>query len=111
MQKSKLKKRLRKKYHLNEFQKLGFEVLVNFKKEMDETRFDRFRHRFIGEIESHGLVCGGGGDYNVWQAFVTSAKKFESPKNIEKEKIKTWLQNHSGIESFNVGEFKDAWND
>ena len=75
MTKSKLKRRLRKKFHLGEFQQFGFEVSVNFKKGTGEIQFDKFWHDFIGEIEKKELVCGGGGDYNSWQVFVTSDKE------------------------------------
>ena len=44
---------------------------MNFKKGTDENQFDKFWHYFISEIEKNGLVCGGGGDYNCWQAVIT----------------------------------------
>ncbi len=110
-EKSKLKKRLRKKFHLSEFQEFGFEVLINFKKGMDEVQFDKFWHGFIGEIEHHGLVCGGGGDYNTWQVFVTSERKFASPTISDKESIRSWLENYSEVENYEVGDLLDAWND
>lgn len=111
MIRSKLKRRLRKKYHLGEFQEFGFEVIVNFKKETDEIQFDKFWNEFIDEIEKNKLLCGGGGDYNSWQVFVTSERKFASPTTSDKERIKVFLENCLEIKSFQVGESIDAWND
>lgn len=111
MIKSKLKRRLRKKFHLGEFQEFGFEVSVYFKKGTGEIQFDKFCHDFVGEIERNGLVCGGGGDYNGWQIFVTSERKFASPTSGDKESIRSWLENYSEVENCEVGDFLDAWND
>jgi len=111
MIKLKLKRRLRKKLHLGEFQQFGFEVSVNFKKGTGEIQFDKFWHDFISEIEKNGLVCGGGGDYNSWQVFVTSERKFDSPTSRDKERIRIWLENCFEVENCKVGELLDAWND
>lgn len=108
--KSKLKRRLRKKYHLGEFQEFGFEVIVNFKKGTGEIQFDKFWNEFIDEIEKNKLMCGGGGDYNSWQVFLTSEKKFTSPTISDKEIIKVFLENYLDVKSFEIGELKDAWN-
>ncbi|MDQ3179688.1 MAG: YggL family protein, partial [Acidobacteriota bacterium] len=40
MIKSKLKRRLRKKFHVGEFQELGFEILVDLKSDLPEIEFD-----------------------------------------------------------------------
>lgn len=111
MIKSKLKRRLRKKLHLGEFQEFEFEVSVDFKKGIGEIQFDKFWHEFVGEIEKHGLVCGGGGDYNSWQVVVTSGRKFASPTSSDKERIKIWLEKYSEVENCKVGEFLDSWHD
>ena len=111
MIKSKLKRRLRKKNHLGEFQELGFEISVNFKKNTDETEFDKFLSEFIDEIENKDWQFGGGGNSKTWQGFVASERKFASPANEDKEKIKIWLENRSEVERCKVGEFLDAWND
>ncbi len=109
LKKSKLKKRLRKKFHLGEFQEFGFKVSVNFKKETNEFQFDKFWHEFIDEIESHELICGGGDNCKTWEVFVTSNKKFDSPTNEKRMAIQKWLENYSEIEDFKIGESEDAW--
>lgn len=110
MIKSKLKRRLRKKFHLGEFQEFGFEISVNFKKGIDEIQFNKFWHDIIGEIENAGFLCGGSGDYNRWQVFVTSKKKFTSPTNEEQKKIRIWFENRWEVKDCKIGELLDAWN-
>jgi len=111
MIKSKLKRRLRKKFHLGEFQQFGFEVSVNFKKGLSEVRFDKFWNDFIDEIESNNLLFGGGGDNKTWQGIVTSQKRFASPSVDEKRNISIWLENRSEVENCKAGEFLDSWNE
>ena len=110
MIKSKLKRRLRKKKHLGEFQELGFKISVNFKKDFDEFEFDKFTDDFIDEIERNKLQFSGGGDCKRWQGFLTSPERFASPSADDKEKINAWLENHSEVKDCKVGEFLDAWN-
>lgn len=109
--KSKLKKRLRKKFHLGEFQELGFEICANLNSELSEMEFDRFYDEFIDLIEENKLLFGGGVCKQNMEGFVTSAKKFASPTSQDKEKIKDWFERRDEVFDSNVGKFKDAWND
>ena len=111
MIKSKLKRRLRKKYHFGEFQEFGFEIFTEFIANLSEEDFDEFVDDFIDEIEGHKLFFGGGGDSKKWEGFVTSGKKHDSPTIEQKEAIRKWLENRSDVEYAKTGELKDAWND
>lgn len=111
MKRSKLKRRLRKKFHIGEFQELGFEVTIKFNLNFTETDFDRFWQKFIGKIEEDKLECGGGGNHKVWQVFVTSSKKYQSPTNEQRVNIINYLESHPDIAKCEVGDFKDAWYD
>jgi len=111
MKKSKLKRRLRKKFHIGDFQELGFEVSCKFKWSLNETELDRFIDEFIGKIEENKLLTGGGGGNTGWTGFVTSQKKHYSPTNEQREKIKYWLENRPEIAESEVGNFIDAWYD
>jgi len=111
MKKSKLKRRLRKKLHVGEFQVFGFEVSANFKSNLTEAESDKFYDEFIAEIEANKLLFGGGGGPESMQGFVTAAKNHQSPTVAQREKIKNWLENHRGIADCKVGNFKDAWYD
>jgi uncharacterized protein YggL (DUF469 family) len=109
MIKSKLKRRLRKKFHVGEFQESGFEIFVNLKSDLSEIEFDKFLDEFIGVIEENKLLFGGG--RKDWEGFITSAKKFASPAVEDREKIKIWLEKREEVIDCKVGHFLDAWND
>jgi uncharacterized protein len=111
MKKSKLKRRLRKKLRVGEFHEFGFEVSVKFKLTLNAADFEKFVNEFIDEVEENKLLFGGGGDFNTWKGFVTTAKKYQSPTTAEREKIKNWLENHWEIADCEVGNFNDAWYD
>lgn len=109
--KSKLKKRLRKKFHRGEFNEFGFEISVDFQEDVDEIQFDLFLDDFISEIERNNLLFGGGGNDKVWQGFVTSDKKFSSPTGKDKLIIRSFLEKRPEVKQIEIGEFLDAWND
>ena len=111
MKKSKLKRRLRKKHHLGEFQEFGFEIFANLKIKASGLEFDNFCNDFIDMIEENKLEFGGGGRYDAWEGFVCSGDKFASPSIEDREKVKRWLENRKEVGSCKVGEFIDAWND
>jgi uncharacterized protein len=111
MKRSKLKRRLRKKFHVGEFRELGFEVTVEFKPNFNGMEFDQFWREFIGKIEKNKLVCGGGGNHKIWQVFVTSSKKYQSPTDEQRENIKSYLESLSDIAKCEVGKLRDAWYD
>ena len=111
MKKSKLKRRLRKKFHVGEYQEFGFEVFVSFNPQLTEAEFDEFLDDFIDLVEANKLLFGGGGKEESWEGFITSAKKFASPMENDRQTIKVWLENRPEILETKVGEFRDAWND
>jgi hypothetical protein len=111
MKKSKLKRRFRKKFHVGEYQEFGFEIFVSLKPQLTERAFDEFLSDFIGLVEANKLLFGGdGGKENSWEGFITSAKKFASPAENDRQTIKNWLENRPEILETKVGEFLDAWN-
>ncbi len=50
------------------------------------------------------------GDSKKWEGFVTSNEKNDSPTVEQKEAIRKWLENRSGVEYAKTGELEDAWN-
>jgi len=107
--KSKLKRRLRKKYHLAEFQELGFEISTELKLNLSDEEFDKFLDEFIDKIENYKLLFGGSGNVETWKGFVTAAAKYVSPTDKQKVEISEWLDNRPEISNVTVGEFRDAW--
>lgn len=110
MKKSKLKKRLRKKLHVGEFQQFGFQISAQFHAKLKTAEFDELYDDFIDAIEDAKLLFGGGGEESGIKGFITERKKYASPSIEQKEKITSWLANRSEIASYKVGDLKDAWN-
>ena len=111
MKKSKLKRRLRKKLRVGEFQELCFEVSFKFNRNLNEAEFDEFLDKFIDEIERNKLLMSGSGKENTWTSYVSSEKNHHSPTDEQRENIKIWLENCSEIAESEVGNFIDAWYD
>ncbi|MBA3634289.1 MAG: YggL family protein [Acidobacteria bacterium] len=111
MIKSKFKRRLRKKFHLGEFQVFGVEIFLKFEPTLTDSDFAEFSDDFINLIEANKLLFDGGGQSKSWEGFVSSARKVVSPTEDEREMIKNWLENHPEVVEVRVGEFLDAWND
>ena len=111
MKRSKLKKRLRKKFHRGEFQQFGFEVEAKFRAGLSEPEFDGIYDEFIEEIEAEKLLFGGGGGPSNIQGFVTASGKYQSPTDAQREKIKQWFESRGEISECKVGKLFDAWYD
>lgn len=110
MKRSKLKRRLRKKFHVGEFQELCFEIQVFLKLNLSESEFNIFTDDFILEaIEKNRLEFGGGGDPIKWSGFASSAKKYHSPNIEQRDAVGKWLENRKEVEKFEIGDFRDAW--
>jgi uncharacterized protein len=86
-----VKKRLRKKLHVGEFQELGFEVRFQVADNVSYDAFDTVVDAFISQaIEAHGLVCGGGGKNPEWTVFVTREGRGSITEG-HRQAIETWL--------------------
>ena len=109
MKKSKLKKRLRKKFHLAEFQESCFEISAELKADLSNDEFDKFFDDFIDEVEKKRLNFGGGGTPLRWQGVIASSVKFASPTEKQKQEVGDWLRNKAEIANVTIGEFRDAW--
>ncbi len=110
MIKFKLKRRLRKKFHVGEFQELGFEIFANLKSDLSEMEFDKFYDEFIDVIEENKLLFGGGGGLQDLKGFITSAKKNASPTVENREQIKIWFGKRDKVIDYRFGDFVDNWN-
>lgn len=106
-----MKKRLRKKYHLGEFQELCFDIHFQYLGKTFSSEGDSFWQKFILEcIEGNGLNCGGSTSDDGWHF---TAHSVDKTKNIEaqRESVKQWLAAHADVTLVNCGDFKDAWYD
>lgn len=94
-----MKRRLRKKLFLGEFQEYCFVA----KMRVDKTQIDddTFIDSWIDEIEAHDMVCGGGGGENGWEFTVGCHAKLEESRE-KRERMAAWLHDALGVEAFEL---------
>ncbi len=102
-----MKKRLRKKRRLGEFQELGFEVTFECNAALAEEVLGAF---IDGAIEANGLAAGGGGA-DLQSFFVTSARRRCSANEMQRAAVESWLTANSRVLKSAVGPLRDAWYD
>ena len=78
-----MKKRLRKKKHLGEFQQMGFIVELHFPPDVSVADWMRITDEFVlHAIEANNLEIGGGGAAcRKWGGFVTRDHRYQSTNN------------------------------
>jgi uncharacterized protein YggL (DUF469 family) len=109
--KTTMKKRIRKKKRVGEFQELGFMLAFRFQKDISVTERNALLDRFVEEaIEPNGLVFGGGG-LDEWEGFVRSDKPRGSATEDHRKAVEKWLVQEPLVLSYNVGPLMDAWHD
>ena len=103
-----LRKRLRKKQHLGEFQQLGFEVRFRVGKSVPDAGLDEFWDCFIGEaIEANGLLCGGGCG-REWDVLISPEGRGSATEE-HRDLIQKWLQDRADVENVRIGWLMDMW--
>ncbi|MBR5213676.1 MAG: DUF469 family protein [Akkermansia sp.] len=104
-----MKKRLRKKYHLKEFQELCFEIHFLYRGVTNSREENLFWEEFIMEcIEKNGLNCGGCISAESWDF---TAHSVDKSKTIDYQigAVKKWLDARCDVEDANCGNLKDLW--
>ena len=99
-----MKKRLRKKLRLREFQEMGFHV--NFDLNIpftDEAEFD-FLDEIVDFIEQRRLEIGG----SMSSFYVTYAGR-GSATEADREALNAWLQKHPSVSNVKVWPLDDVW--
>jgi uncharacterized protein YggL (DUF469 family) len=101
-----MRKRLRKKLHLREFQELGFEVKFKINPDLSIQDRNDLLDRFIEEaIEANGLMFGGGG-LNEWDGMAALCAH-GSTTSEHQLLVETWLNNEFNVFSYQIGELFD----
>ncbi len=102
-----MKKRLRKKLHVGEFQEMGFEVRFTLARRLTEPELDGFWDAFIDAIEGKGLACGGAVGPR-WDLFVVRAGRASATEE-DRQAVMSWLGSHREVSEPYVGQLVDAW--
>ena len=103
-----MRKRIRKKRRLGEFQEFGFEVRFGLPSDFSERDQDAFFDAFISEaIESNRLMCGGGCG-REWDVFIAKVGRGSATENHRKM-VGDWLRNSPYVFELQIGPLVDAW--
>jgi len=104
-----MKRRLRKKKHVGEFQEFGFHVGFEFEADLTDDQRNALLERFLREaIEANGLQFGGGGIGNAWTGF-TALNGRGSATEHHRQAVEAWMRKQDPIRSSYVGPLIDAW--
>lgn len=104
-----MRKRLRKKLHVGEFQELGFEVGFRLPEGAAFEEIGPILDAFLEEaIEANGLVAGGGGRPDD-QSFFVSLDGRGSATEDHRNRVESWLNARSEILHPAAGRLVDAW--
>lgn len=104
-----MKKRLRKKKRVGEFQEFGFAAGFRFSSELDTKTRNDLIDRFIEKaIEDNGLQFGGGGD-SEWNGFVAHDKPRRSTTNVHRKAVEQWFVKEPEILEYYVTDLIDSW--
>jgi uncharacterized protein YggL (DUF469 family) len=104
-----MKKRLRKKLHIGEFQELGFSLSFQFKDGMAPEQQEAFIKSFLIEgIEDRGLCFIGSGNQTEWDGLV-----MQNPQGTvseeQRQNVIDWLTRSDDLQSYEASELLDIW--
>ena len=103
-----MRKRLRKKLRIGEFQELGFELKFRLDEAVSDTEVEPFWDAFIGEaVEPRGLMCGGGCG-REWEVFVARPNR-QSASEDDRHALEQWLQANRHVVDLQIGPLIDEW--
>lgn len=99
-----MKKRLRKKLRLREFQEMGFRVEFDLHiPDTDEAQF-AFWDKLVAFVEGHKLEVGGS-----MSSFYTTRAGRGTTTEADREALDTWLNQQPEVTNVKVWPLDDAW--
>ncbi len=102
-----MKKRLRKKKRIGEFQEFCFRLILNFKKDSIDEPCE-FIDSFVEEaIEKNGLQTGGGCTKEECDLIVERWRG--SATEDDRKLVEAWIVENPLIERYYIGPLYDAW--
>ena len=104
-----MKKRLRKKLRLREFQALGFGVTGTLAESVDDARLDRLLDEIIEFVESRGLVCGGGLSPRERSLSFFVERSPRTCTEEDRDAAGAWFRARPEVASVDVHPLSDAW--
>ncbi|QDQ28458.1 DUF469 family protein [Chitinimonas arctica] len=105
-----LNSRQRKKYHLAEFQELGFGLTVRFRHMLAETEQDQWINDLCVAAEGLNLLVGGfgvGPDKDTTEGFVAAERGSTSTE--QRDGLLAFVQAYPLVAEAKAGELVDGW--
>ena len=102
-----MRKRLRKKRRLAEFQELEIPLELRLDEKLGEAGIDDFLHDLSGMLESRGLVLMGSGDVE-WFGAVARLER-GSVTDQDEALVRELLRADARVKHAVVGPRRDAW--
>jgi uncharacterized protein YggL (DUF469 family) len=99
-----MKKRLRKKLRLQEFQEMGFHTDFNLNIPSTREAEDIFWDKLFGFVDAQELSIGG----SMSSFYVTRARR-GSATDADREALATWLHQQPEVSAVKVWPLDDAW--
>ncbi|CAD5108061.1 YggL 50S ribosome-binding family protein [Zestomonas carbonaria] len=103
-----MKRRLRKKLYLGEFQEYAFELKATFKAPLDEPTLDALLDAFIDTVETRQLCFIGGFDPQWLDGTLVADQRYRSPSEDDRKAINDWLLARPEVASVETSELFDA---
>ncbi|WP_462379432.1 50S ribosome-binding protein YggL [Pseudomonas sp. Marseille-QA0892] len=104
-----MKRRLRKKLYLGEFQEHAFELKVSFKEALDDDALGAFLDDFVNLVEGRSLDYIGGFDPKWLEGTIMANKRYHSPTDEDRQALQDWLKARDEVTEVEVSELFDAW--
>ena len=102
-----MRKRLRKKRRLAEYQELEIPVTLRLDEKLDETTIEEFLHEISASLEARGLVIIGSGDVE-WYGAVARLER-GSVSEDDRGFVQKLLSADPRVKTASVDPLRDAW--
>jgi uncharacterized protein YggL (DUF469 family) len=99
-----MKKRLRKKLRLQEFQEMGFHVDFNVDIPANNEAEDAFFNKLFDFVDEHNLSIGGS-----MSSFYVTRDGRNTITDADREALAAWLHRQSEVSAVKVWPLDDAW--
>lgn len=100
-----MRRRLRKKLRVGEFEQWLMAVVIHFRDELAETAaFDRWLDSFIDLLEARGLSFGGGGKHPLWSGAIDASAAGRIRVTLDDyEYVSQFLEHSDAILGYRLG--------
>ena len=106
---SRMKRRIRKKLYLGEFQELAFELKADFKESLEDEALEALLSDFVDFVESRNLDYMGGFGETWIEGTIMAHKRYGSPTEEDRQALTDWLKARKEVASASASELYDAW--